>query len=41
MTVTNASYNGALAPVASANFGFLANWNGTNDPPSTITVTTS
>ncbi len=32
-TITNEAYNGALATNASATFGFLANWNGTNNAP--------
>ena len=32
VTVTNMYYNGAIAPGASTNFGFLVNWNGTNNP---------
>ena len=33
VTVTNMYYNGAIAPGASTNFGFLVNWNGTNNRP--------
>jgi lysophospholipase L1-like esterase len=33
VTVRNVSYNGDLAPGASATFGFLASWNGTNTAP--------
>ena len=40
VTVTNVSYNGALAPGASARFGFIASVTGTNNPPSSITCTT-
>ncbi|BCJ62900.1 alpha-L-fucosidase [Micromonospora endophytica] len=40
VSVTNVSYNGALAARASTTFGFLASWNGTNNAPSNITVTT-
>jgi cellulase/cellobiase CelA1 len=38
VTVTNASFNGALGPNASAEFGFLASWNGTNGVPTSFTV---
>ncbi|GAA0384443.1 hypothetical protein Acor_47520 [Acrocarpospora corrugata] len=37
-TITNESYNGALAPNASTTFGFLVSWNGSNSPP-TVTCT--
>jgi hypothetical protein len=37
VTVTNAGYNGALAPGASATFGFLGSTTGTNPVPTTIT----
>jgi cellulose 1,4-beta-cellobiosidase len=33
VTVTNLSWNGALAPNASTTFGFLANWSGSNATP--------
>ncbi|TYB55086.1 cellulose-binding protein [Nonomuraea sp. PA05] len=33
VTVRNASWNGALAPGASATFGFLGSWNGANSAP--------
>jgi lysophospholipase L1-like esterase len=40
VTARNASYNGALAAGASADFGFLATWNGTNAVPAlTCTAT--
>jgi chitodextrinase len=32
-TITNASYDGSLAPGASTTFGFIANWSGTNSAP--------
>lgn len=32
-TIANESYNGALGANASATFGFLASWNGTNNAP--------
>jgi cellulase/cellobiase CelA1 len=32
-TIANESYNGSLSPNASATFGFLASWNGTNNAP--------
>lgn len=41
VTVSNAAYNGALAAGASATVGFIASTNGTNNPPASITVTTS
>jgi alpha-L-fucosidase 2 len=41
VTVTNAAYNGALGAGASTSFGFIASVTGTNNPPSTITCTTS
>jgi len=41
VTVTNASYNGALAAGAATTFGFLANLTGANGVPSSLTVTTS
>lgn len=41
VTVHNVSYNGTLAPNASATFGFLASWTGTNGVPSTVTCTRS
>ncbi|MEO3858233.1 cellulose binding domain-containing protein [Acrocarpospora sp. B8E8] len=39
-TITNESYNGTLAPNASTTFGFLANWSGTNNPPTTTCTRT-
>lgn len=39
VTVTNAGYNGTLAPGASATFGFLGSSTGTNSVPSPITCT--
>jgi len=41
VTVTNAAYNGALAAGASTTFGFIASVSGANNPPATITCTTS
>lgn len=38
VAVTNASFNGALGPNASAEFGFLASWNGTNGVPTSFTM---
>lgn len=35
VTVHNASYNGQLLPGASATFGFIASWTGTNTVPAT------
>ena len=32
-TITNESYNAALAPNATTTFGFLGSWSGTNNPP--------
>lgn len=40
VTVTNAGYNGAIGPNATATFGFIASWNGTNAAP-TSTCTAS
>jgi hypothetical protein len=37
-TITNESYNGGLGPNASASFGFIASWSGTNGAP-TVTCT--
>jgi mannan endo-1,4-beta-mannosidase len=34
VTARNASYNGGLAAGASAAFGFIGSWNGTNTAPS-------
>jgi hypothetical protein len=40
VTVRNAGYNGALAPAATATFGFLGSTTGTTNPvPSPITCT--
>jgi plastocyanin len=39
VTVRNASYNGTLAANASAEFGFLANWNASNAIPVALTCT--
>jgi cellulase/cellobiase CelA1 len=36
VTVTNAAYNGALAAGQSTTFGFTGSWNGTNNPPATV-----
>ncbi|MFC7483242.1 cellulose binding domain-containing protein [Luedemannella flava] len=41
VTVTNASYNGALPAGGSTTFGFLATVNGTNGAPTNITCTTT
>ncbi|WP_420119158.1 alpha-L-fucosidase [Micromonospora sp.] len=41
VTVSNVAYNGALAAGASTTFGFTATWNGSNNPPASITCTTS
>lgn len=41
VTVSNASYNGALAAGASTTFGFLATVNGANNAPANITCTTT
>jgi alpha-L-fucosidase 2 len=41
VTVTNATYNGALASGASTTFGFIASVSGANNPPAAITCTTS
>lgn len=40
VTVTNASYNGSVAPNASTSFGFQATYSGTNTAP-TLSCTTS
>ena len=37
VTVTNAAYNGTIAPGGSTTFGFTGNWTGTNNPPATLT----
>lgn len=40
VTARNESYNGTLGPAASATFGFIGSWTGTNSPPSlTCTAT--
>jgi lysophospholipase L1-like esterase len=39
VTAPNAPWNGALDPDASAEFGFIASWNGTNAVPAPITCT--
>jgi lysophospholipase L1-like esterase len=39
-TITNESYNGALAPNVSTTFGFLATWSGTNNSPTVTCVRT-
>jgi alpha-L-fucosidase 2 len=41
VTVTNAAYNGALAPGTATSFGLIAAVTGANEPPTSITVTTS
>ena len=41
VTVSNVSYNGALAAGASTMFGFTGTYNGANDAPVNLTVTTS
>ncbi|WP_304523823.1 endo-1,4-beta-xylanase [Actinoplanes sp. DH11] len=38
VTVTNTSWNGTLAPGASASFGFLGSWTGSNPAPSAFTL---
>jgi non-reducing end alpha-L-arabinofuranosidase len=38
VTVTNASYNGTLAPGASVNPGFNGSWNGSNPNPTAFTL---
>lgn len=40
VTARNVSYNGALAPAASTQFGFIGSWTGTNSVPS-LTCSTS
>lgn len=40
VTVTNAGYNGTIAPSGTATFGFIASWNGSNTAP-TPTCTAS
>jgi hypothetical protein len=39
VTVTNASYNGDLAPGASTTIGFIATYSGSNSPPSSVSCT--
>ncbi|WP_422741434.1 glycosyl hydrolase family 95 catalytic domain-containing protein [Micromonospora sp. WMMD754] len=41
VTVRNVDYNGALAAGASTTFGFIGSANGANDPPTSLTVTTT
>jgi alpha-L-fucosidase 2 len=41
VTVTNAAYNGALAAGASTTFGFIGSATGANNPPASITCTTT
>ncbi|MFC8845948.1 MULTISPECIES: glycoside hydrolase N-terminal domain-containing protein [unclassified Micromonospora] len=41
VTVRNVDYNGALAAGASTTFGFIATTNGTNNPPTNLTCTTT
>jgi alpha-L-fucosidase 2 len=41
VTVTNAAYNGALAPGAATTFGLIASVAGVNQPPAGLTVTTN
>ena len=38
VTITNLSYNGSLAPGATANPGFNGSWNGTNSNPTSFTL---
>lgn len=38
VTVTNAAYNGTLAPGATVNPGFNGTWNGTNSVPTSFTL---
>jgi cellulase/cellobiase CelA1 len=38
VTVKDAGFNGTIAPNASAEFGFLASWNGTNNKPTSFTL---
>jgi hypothetical protein len=39
VTVTNASYDGTLAPGASATVGFTATYAGSNTAPSSVSCT--
>jgi hypothetical protein len=41
VTVTNAAYNGSIAPNAAASFGFIGSWTGTNSAPTAFTVNNS
>ncbi len=41
VTVSNASYNGALTAGAATTFGFIATVDGANNPPANITCTTT
>jgi cellulase/cellobiase CelA1 len=41
VSVRNASYNGNLGPRASATFGFIGSWTGTNAGPATVTCAKS
>jgi hypothetical protein len=36
--VTNASYNGTIAPGGNTNFGFNGTWNGSNSSPTSFTL---
>nr|MDT0656646.1 endo-1,4-beta-xylanase [Micromonospora sp. DSM 115978] len=38
VTVTNASWNGLIAPGATVTFGFLGSWNGTNGQPTSFSL---
>ena len=38
VTVTNAAWNGTLAPAGSVTFGFNLNWSGSNPTPTTFTL---
>jgi cellulase/cellobiase CelA1 len=38
VSVTNASYNGTIAPGGSTNFGFNGSWNGSNSSPTAFTL---
>jgi endo-1,4-beta-xylanase len=38
VSVTNASWNGTIAPGGNATFGFLGSWTGTNPAPATFTL---
>jgi alpha-L-fucosidase 2 len=41
VTVSNVAYNGALPAGGSTTFGFIATTNGTNNPPTNLTCTTT